>query len=58
MGDGRLAAPRLPGQAEDFAGRVEESGLKEGAALFKGSRSQRMEEFLESFRARLREGKR
>jgi len=43
---------------EDFAGKVEEMGLPEGAVLFKGSRSQRMEEFVERFMAKLREGKR
>jgi UDP-N-acetylmuramoyl-tripeptide--D-alanyl-D-alanine ligase len=39
---------------EDFAGRMEAMGLSEATVLFKGSRSQRMEDFVERFRDRLR----
>lgn len=42
--------------ASEFEARAAESGLPRGAVLFKGSRSQRMEEFLERFRAALKEG--
>jgi UDP-N-acetylmuramoyl-tripeptide--D-alanyl-D-alanine ligase len=43
---------------EDFAGKVEEMDVPQGAVLFKGSRSQHMEDFLDRFMAKLREGKR
>jgi UDP-N-acetylmuramoyl-tripeptide--D-alanyl-D-alanine ligase len=43
---------------EEFAGRMEKVDVDEGAVLFKGSRSQRMEEFLERFKAKFGEGKR
>lgn len=46
------------GDPEEFAGRVETMNIPGGAVLFKGSRSQRMEEFLERFMAKIKEGKR
>jgi UDP-N-acetylmuramoyl-tripeptide--D-alanyl-D-alanine ligase len=43
---------------DDFAGKVENMDVAGGTVLFKGSRSQRMEDFLDRFKAKLREGKR
>jgi len=43
---------------DDFAGKFENMDVSEGTVLFKGSRSQRMEDFLDRFKAKLREGKR
>lgn len=43
---------------EDFAARMDELREGGGTFLFKGSRSQRMEDFLERFLASVREGKR
>jgi UDP-N-acetylmuramoyl-tripeptide--D-alanyl-D-alanine ligase len=43
---------------EDFAGKVENMDVSGGTVLFKGSRSQRMEDFLDRFKAKFGEGKR
>ena len=50
---GRFHAVEEP---DDFANRLESEGVPQGTVLFKGSRSQRMEKFLERFLASRKEG--
>jgi len=52
---GRFQPVQTP---EDFEGHMEKMDVEPGAVLFKGSRSQRMEDFLERFMAKIKERRR